>query len=64
MEAQEGEGKTRGQGSGGVGRVTQTGDLGLSVISCSKYIDKLDGQTMRCIEECVHETLLLKSLIC
>ena len=28
------------------GRETQTGDQGLSVISCSKYIDKLDGQTM------------------
>ena len=27
------------------GRETQTGDQGLPVISCSKYIDKLDGQT-------------------
>ena len=44
-------------------RETQTGDQELSVvISCSKYIDKLDGQTVRCIEElCV--TLLLKLVI-
>ena len=47
-EVQEGG---RAGGSGGVGRETQTGDQELSVISCSKYIDKLDGQTMRCIEE-------------
>ena len=39
------------------GGETQTGDQGLSVISCSKYIDKLDGQIMRCIEE-LCETLL------
>ena len=26
-------------------RDTQTGDQGLSVTSCYKYIDKLDGQT-------------------
>ena len=29
------------------GRETQAGDLGLSVISCCKYRDRLDGQTMR-----------------
>ena len=43
-----------GQGGGRFrrgGRKTQTGDRGLSVTSCFKYIDKLDGQTMRCIEE-------------
>ena len=44
-------------GGGGSEGVTQTGDQGLSVISCSKYIDKLDGQTMRCEEE-LCETLL------
>ena len=38
-------------------RETQTGDQGLSVISCSKYIEKMDGQTMRCIEE-LFETFL------
>ena len=34
-----------------IGRETQTGDQELSLISCSKYIDKLDGPTMRCIGE-------------
>ena len=41
-------------------RETQTEDQGLSVISCFKYIDKLDGQTIRCIEE-LCETLLQKN---
>ena len=50
--------RTRGRGgSGGVGRKIQTGDQGLSVIICSKYIDKLDGSTMRCMEE-LCETLM------
>ena len=44
-------------GSGGVGRETQTEDQELSVISCSKYIDKLDGQTtMKCIENCARHS--------
>ena len=49
-----------GGGDGGglrCGRETQTGDRGLSVNSCSKYIDKLNGRTMRYIEE-LCETLL------
>ena len=44
-ETQEGRG---GPGGGKLRRgcrETQTGDQGLSVVSCSKYIDKLDGQT-------------------
>ena len=43
------------------GRETQTGDQELSVISCSKYIVKLDGQTMRCLEE-LCETLDLTKI--
>ena len=41
------------EGEGGGGKLrrgcreTQTGDQALSVISCSKYTDKLVGQTMR-----------------
>ena len=39
-----------------------TRDQGLSVISCSKYIDRLVGQTVRYIEK-LWETLLWKSVI-
>ena len=44
------------------GRETQIRDQELSVIS-SKYIDKLAGQTMRCVEE-LCDTLLWKLVIC
>ena len=44
------------------GRETHTGDQGLSVICYSKYIYKLDGKTMRYIEE-LCETLLQKLVI-
>ena len=61
--AGRGDGK---EGGGGRlrtgGRETQTGDQWLSVISCSKYLDKLDRQIMRYIEE-MCETLLWKSVI-
>ena len=49
---ERGEGETM-RGKGGARRLrrgsreTQTGDQGLSVLSCSKFIDKLVGQTMR-----------------
>ena len=48
------------------GRETQTGDQGLFEISyyfilLIKYIDKLDGQIIRCTEE-LCETLLQKSV--
>ena len=40
-----GHGREVGGGTGGA-EETQTGDQGLSVISCPNYIDELDGQTM------------------
>ena len=45
-EGRVGRGEEEGQFRRG-GRETQTGDQGLPVISCSKYIDKLDGQGRR-----------------
>ena len=53
----KGEGREAQEGEWGMQGDT---DWGLSVISCSKYIDKLDGQTMRCIEELCN---LRKSMI-
>ena len=44
-----------GEGQNGGGK-TRSGHLGLSVISCSKYKDKLVGHTMRCVEFCVRHS--------
>ena len=60
IEVMHGDGSWVGGGLR-VCRETQTGDQGLSVTICSKYIDKLDGQAMRCIEE-LCETLLQQEL--
>ena len=50
-----GGGRRRGRLRRG-GRETQTGDQGSSIMSCPKFIDKLVGQTMRQVENCVRHS--------
>ena len=59
MEGEGGEGR-KGREGGLEGR--QIGDKGLSIIRCSKYIDKFVGQTMRGVQK-LCEKLLQKSVI-